>query len=264
MQNKLIRLAQLREFPMDHNQNNRDDITDDAGDYDNLEHMGRDNTIGEFISLISQWKWNWHSREKNILPPYLLGRIMVRTAYSFMRIQPQSNQKVAELFHRLLVVFLNAVLEEEVLERDATAHMTLANPTGSDKIFFDNYIETTTSCPLFEFMLACPFIQAYLDPSLLGQIEIQPAYSVYNDLQRLNILGVSEIKKITKLDTYARADNQGHIDALIQYFQHEGLIKDQLDFEQIKRAIKTIFKNKMVYDRVVTDVLRAVKNSNKW
>lgn len=116
MQNELIRLAQLREFPMAHNQNNRDDITDDAGDYDNLEHMGRDNTIGEFISLISQWKWNWHSREKNILPPYLLGRIMVRTAYSFMRIQPQSNQKVAELFHRLLVVFLNAVLVEEVLE----------------------------------------------------------------------------------------------------------------------------------------------------
>lgn len=249
---------------MAHNQNNRDDITDDAGDYDNLEHMGRDNTIGEFISLISQWKWNWHSREKNILPPYLLGRIMVRTAYSFMRIQPQSNQKVAELFHRLLVVFLNAVLVEEVLERDATAHMTLANPTGSDKIFFDNYIETTTSCPLFEFMLACPFIQAYLDPSLLGQIKIQPAYSVYNDLQRLNILGVSEIKKITQLDTYVRADNQEHIDALIQYFQHEGLIKDQLDFEQIKRAIKTIFKNKMVYDRVVTDVLRAVKNSNQW
>ena len=264
MQNELIRLAQLREFPMAHNQNNRDDITDDAGDYDNLEHMGRDNTIGEFISLISQWKWNWHSREKNILPPYLLGRIMVRTAYSFMRIQPQSNQKVAELFHRLLVVFLNAVLVEEVLERDATAHMTLANPTGSDKIFFDNYIETTTSCPLFEFMLACPFIQAYLDPSLLGQIKIQPAYSVYNDLQRLNILGVSEIKKITQLDTYVRADNQGHINALIQYFQHEGLIKDQLDFEQIKRAIKTIFKNKMVYDRVVTDVLRAVKNSNQW
>ena len=113
-------------------------------------------------------------------------------------------------------------------------------------------------------MLACPFIQAYLDPSLLGQIKIQPAYSVYNDLQRLNILGVSEIKKITQLDTYVRADNQGQINALIQYFQHEGLIKDQLDFEQIKRAIKTIFKNKMVYDRVVTDVLRAVKNSNQW
>ena len=263
MQNELIRLAQLREFPMAHNQNNRDDITDD-GDYDDPEHMGRDNTIGEFVSLISRWKGNWHSREKNILPPYLLGRIMVRTAYSFMRIQPQSNQKVAELFHRLLVVFLNAVLVEEVMERDATTHITLTNPTGSDKIFFDNYIETTTSCPLFEFMLACPFIQAYLDPSLLGQIKIQPAYSVYNDLQRLNILGVSEIKKITQLDTYVRADNQGHINALIQYFQHEGLIKDQLDFEQIKRAIKTIFKNKMVYDRVVTDVLRAVKNSNQW
>lgn len=264
MQNKLIRLAQLREFPMAHNQNNRDDITDDAGDYDNPEHMGKDNTIGAFVSLISQWKGNWHSREKNILPPYLLGRIMVRTAYSFMRIQPQSNQKVAELFHRLLVVFLNAVLVEEVMERDATAHMTLANPTGSDKIFFDNYIVTTTSCPLFKFMLACPFIQAYLDPNLLEQIEIQPAYSVYNDLQRLNISGVSEVKKTIKLDTYVRADNQGHIDALIQYFQHEGLIKDQLDFEQIKRAIKTIFKNKVVYDRVVTDVLRAVKNSNKW
>ena len=264
MQNELIRLAQLREFPMAHNQNNRDDITDDAGDYDGPEHMDRD-TIGEFVSLISHWKGNWHSREKNILPPYLLGRIMVRTAYSFMRIQPQSNQKVAELFHRLLVVFLNAVLVEEVMERDATTHMTLANPTGSDKIFLDNYNKkTNSSCLLFEFMLACPFIQAYLDPNLLEQIKIQPAYSVYNDLQRLNILGVSEIKKTIKVDTHVRADNQGHIDALIQYFQHEGLIKDQLDFEQIKRAIKTIFKNKVVYDRVVTDVLRAVKNSNKW
>lgn len=269
MQNELIRLAQLREFPMAHNQNNRDDITDDAGAYDDLVYVDKDNTIGEFVSLIRQWKERYNCK-KNVLPPYLLGRIMVRTAYSFMRIHPQSDQKVAELFHRLLLVFLNAVLVEEVMERDATTHMTLANPTGSDKIFGDNYNkiyssrETTASYPLFEFMLACPFIQAYLDPNLLEQIEIQPAYSVYNDLQRLNILGVSEIKKTIKLDARVRADNQGHIDALIQYFQHEGLIKDQLDFEQIKRAIKKIFKNKMVYDRVVTDVLRAVKNSNKW
>lgn len=267
MQNELIRMAQLREFPIAFNRNNRDVTTDDADTNDLPGYTSEDQTINAFIESISEWKNSWAAQENNVVPPYLLGRIMVRTTYSFMRIQPQSNQNVAELFHRLLIIFLNAVLVEEAMERHHNIRLTLTNPTGSDKIFFDNYTEKNESCPLFEFMLACPFIQAYLNPSLLEQIEIQPAYSVYAYLQRLHILGVNEIKKNKepiKINAHIRDGNAGHITALIQHFQQTGLTKEQLNFNQVKRTIKTIFTNKRVYNRVVTDVLNALKNSDLW
>lgn len=267
IQNELIRMAQLREFPLAFNQNNRNDITDDIEDYNDPEYVVADNSIAEFALKIRQWQENWQNYTPYVIPPYLLGRIMVRTVYSFMRIQPQPNQKVADLFHRFLVVFLNAILVEEAMERDATAHMTLTNPTGSDKIFFNNYNEKTVSCPLFEFMLSCPLIQAYLDPALLDQTtNTHPVYSVYNYLNRLNISGAikQHREQPIKIDAYVRANNQEHIDALMHYFQQIGLSKEQLSSDQVKKAIKTIFTNKMVYNQVVTDVLNAVKNSSKW
>lgn len=267
MYNELIRMAQLREFPIAFNRNNRDVTADDEGANDLPGYTGEDQTIDIFIKSISEWKNNWAAQGNNVVPPYLLGRIMVRTTYSFMRIQLQSNQKVAELFHRLLIVFLNAILVEEAMERHGKTRLTLTNPTGSDKIFFYNYTVTTVSCPLFEFMLACPFIQPYLDPAFLEKLNISPTYSVYADLQRLNILGVSEIEKNRepiKFNVHVRAGNPGHIAALIQHFQQTGLTKEQLNFDRVKRTIKTIFTNKVVYDRVVTDVLNALKNSDAW
>lgn len=267
IQNELIRIAQLREFPLAFNQNNRSNITDDAGVYNDPEYGGKDDSIAEFASLIQQWLESWPNCTTYVLPPYLLGRIMVRTVYSFMRIQLQPNQKVADLFHRFLVVFLNAILVEETMERDAAAHMTLTNPTGSDKIFFDNYNEKTIPCPLFEFMLSCPLIQAYLDPVLLNQTtKTQPVYSVYNHLKQLNISGAikQHREQPIRAHTHIHPDNQEHIDALIQYFQQTGSSKEQLSFDLVKKAIKAIFTNKVVYNQVVTDVLNAVKSSSKW
>lgn len=263
IQNELIRIAQLREFPIAFNQNNRNDITDDIETYDDPEYVAADNSVEEFALLVLQWQNYIHT----VIPPYLLGRIMVRTVFSFMRIQPQANQNVADLFHRFLVVFLNAILVEEAMERDATSHMTLTNPTKSDKIFFNNYNEKTISCPLFEFMLSCPLIQAYLDPALLGQTtNTQPTYSVYYYLKQLNISGAikQHRKQSVIVDANVRADNQEHIDALMQYFKQTGLTKEQLDFDLVKMAIKKIFTNKKVYNKVVTDVLNAIKKSSKW
>lgn len=60
--------------------------------------------------------------DKILIPPYLLGRIMGQKNFSFNRISVNYKTTVAELLHRQLICFLNAILVEEVVDYMALIH----------------------------------------------------------------------------------------------------------------------------------------------
>jgi hypothetical protein len=120
---------------------------------------------------------------------------MVRTAFSFANIDSSSHKNVGALLHRQLIIFLNAILVEEVMENNGTGKLNLKNPTKVDKIFVENYKNNIEEeHPLFDFMFSCPLIQAYLNlenplRTLQGvQIGVK---NVYRYLSRLDIKDVT-------------------------------------------------------------------------
>jgi len=191
---------------------------------------------------------------------------MVRTSYSFTRIDPTHEWKIADMLHKQLIVFLNAILVEEVMENHGNGKLILTNPTKSDDIFIKNYLRNINSThPLFDFIFACPLIQSYLDPRLFEQINcFPPEISVYEQLRLINIKGLSRIFRQMKINRTIQPGNNDHIDALINNFRSRGIEKGALNAMIIKKTIKETFANKIVTNAVLEKTWTKLKESTKW
>ena len=266
MRNEVIRMAQLREYPVFFNKNSFTENEFNAKeDYRSLD-TSENETITKFVEQLDLWKKTY---KEILLPPYLLGRIMVRTSYSFTRIEPTPEWKIADLLHKQIIVFLNAILVEEVMERYGNERLILTNPTKSDDIFIKNYQRNTDSNhPLFDFIFACPLIRPYLNPQLFNQVSQKEGYSreisVYERLRAINIKGLSRILKQMTIDRTIQPNNSDHIDVLINNFKNMGIEKDALDSEIVKKVIKKTFTNKIVTNAVLEETAWKLKESTKW
>jgi len=263
MENEFIRMAQLREYPVFSNKNSfTESESNIKEDHRNLETF-KPEKITKFITQLYSWK---KAYEKILLPPYLFGRIMVRTSYSFTRIDPTHEWKIADMLHKQLIVFLNAILVEEVMENHGNGKLILTNPTKSDDIFIKNYLRNINSThPLFDFIFACPLIQSYLDPRLFEQINcFPPEISVYEQLRLINIKGLSRIFRQMKINRTIQPGNNDHIDALINNFRSRGIEKGALNAMIIKKTIKETFANKIVTNAVLEKTWTKLKESTKW
>ncbi len=291
MQNEFMRMAQLREYPLFFNKNEKFDISEIIENDDETETEiaspteEQMNEVKDFIDKIYNWKNEWLYEDENqnenqtIIPPYLLGRIMVRTAYSFARINIRSNMNVSELLHRQLIIFLNAVLVEEIMENEGNSQLRLTNPTDSDKVFIDNLKMNLENHPFFDFIFSCPLIQAYLKPEIfddLGLESTKPKTNIYKELSKLNIKGITQRmnssnnhenpvkrKPIQKINRFVQnTDYDANI--LIDYFISKGKSKELIWYEDIRNAIKIIFANSRVFEVTARPLLEKIKTSNKW
>lgn len=267
MRNEFVRMAQLREYPMFYNTNS---FVGNNSQHQEVEDIRTeeiaDTSIDNFISTFYDWRMSWDDvMGRSTIPPYLLGRIMVRTIYSFSQISTNQTLSVGDLMHRYLIVFMNAILVEEVMENYGNNKLILTNPSNSDENFRRNYKNNLESSHLlFDFVLKCPLILAYINPVLLKELDLEtPDYNIFICTSKLNILGRSRYKTPQINDT-VKSNNTRHIDILIEYFQNENTPKEQLNFDTTKKAIKRIFANKIVYNEVVNNVLANLQNSDKW
>ena len=263
MRNDFVRLAQLREYPVFFNKNSFTENEFNVKEDHRILETSENERITKFIEQLDSWKKTYKGI---LLPPYLLGRIMVRTSYSFARIEPTSEWKIADLLHKQLIVFLNAILVEEVMESYGNTKLILINPTKSDDIFIKNYQRNADSNhPLFDFIFACPLIQSYLDPRLFEQINcFPPEISVYEQLRLINIKGLSRIFRQMKINRTIQPSNNDHIDALINNFRSMGIEKGALNAMIIKKTIKETFDNKIVTNAVLEETWAKLKESTKW
>ena len=143
-----------------------------------------------------RWKKDIESSKIKI-PPYVIGRAMVRTQRSFIRIDT-TGKSVGQLIHRMLAIFLNAVLVEEQNERGALTGMRLSNPVGSDFIFksniyavFGEMAESDKRTYLSYHLLNCPLILAYMDmdPDVINKVSLSEfSYNIYNKLNELKVI----------------------------------------------------------------------------
>ncbi|MCD8079454.1 MAG: hypothetical protein LUF04_03300, partial [Bacteroides sp.] len=138
--NEFIKLCQFREFQRWQQKGTTatSNKEEEEEEVDFSVDMEEDDTVNEsdYLNVFSRDFMEWRERyQEMVLPPYLLGRIMIRTYYSFPRI---NEKEEAQLLHRQLICFFNAVLVEEYMEKREAKGLNLANPTGSDKNFLDN------------------------------------------------------------------------------------------------------------------------------
>lgn len=274
--NEFVRLGQFREFPLFTNSNesffNERENNEDVEIF--FKNDERNSIIISFIQEIAEWKKTW-VESSTLLPPYLLSRILVRTAYSFRNINSQLH--VGNLLHRQLIVFLNAVLVEEVMENVGNSALRLNNPSNSDAYFVENIKKTESKKgeksmhSLFDFIFSCPIIRAYLDKSIFDSIGSEkPNVNISSRLAILNIKDVLVrenrntdnlvfVKKVrTVSDTYNDAE------LIVQYLKSKGKQKESITYWDVDRAIRFLFANKKVYTATANKLLIRVQNSDKW
>lgn len=267
MQDEFFRIAQFREFPLFLNTNQHffkeenEIVTQEEGPKSSKKE---NKEIKDFITEINSWKKKWDTQM--IIPPYLLGRIMVRTMYTFSNIDIKPNMRVGELLHRQIIVFLNAILVEEVMENAGNSQLRLTNPINSDKNFMDNFRNNRDNHPLFDFIFSCPLMQSYINPELFEELRIgwKPETNIYSHLLRMNIKGIGDVKsKISKINRTIK-DTEEDTNILIKYFKDRKIGKTIVDFDRVKKAIQRLFVNKRVATEMVNKHLSRIQNSNQW
>lgn len=263
MKDEFVRMAQFRTFPLYFNTNQlfsiEEMVVNDEEDTSILsEEENRE--ITSFVQKIETWKKSWN---REIVPPYLLGRIMVRTTYTFPDIEMSSEMKVGDLLHRQIVAFLNSILVEEIMENKGSGQLRLRNPRNSDQIFIDNFKGNTDFHPLFDFIFSCPLIQSYVDPVLFEKMSVdRPEINIYSNLSNLNIKGITAIRnRISKINRNIR-DTEEDTHVLIEYFESRGIDKTIVDFDRVKKAIQRLFANKRVATEMANKHLNRIQNSN--
>jgi len=276
MKEEFLRMAQFRTFPLYFNANQRFDFGNKDAEEEDDTLILSDELNARIMSLvqkIANWKDSWNGK---IVPPYILGRIMVRTIYAFPDIELKSDMKVSDLLHRQIIAFLNAIFVEEVMENQGNAKLRLSNPRNSDQNFIDNFKSNANNHPLFDFIFNCPLIQSYLNPKLFDEIEIdRPEINIFQQLSNLNIKGITEVKDtitihnqnvkgtITQLNRYVK-DTKEDADILIKYFKSKNVPKEQIDFNRVKKSIPSLFKNERVATEMANKLLKRIQVSNLW
>ena len=212
------------------------------------------------------------------LPPFVLGRAMVRTQSSFTRIET-SGRYVGDLIHRMLAVFLNAVLVEEENERSSLHRMRLSNPVGADDYLIDNIKvafdfskktdETAEETPwsyLSYHLLRCPLIMAYMNPEFLKCISLKKSkYNIYTKLNKLRILGMDYTSEMPhKLNRLVSATEKD-ADNLVMLMKTQNIKKEQINAENYMEFVQQLFSNKRSPSKKnETKLLELIQKSKKW
>jgi len=280
MLNEFMRMTQLREYPLYLNQYEQNIDEKEEEDNENEEEINfpdsnENQPILAFINEIREWKESWFIK-RIILPPYLLGRVMVRTKTSFSKINTKSNINVGNNLHRLLIIFLNAVLVEEVMENNGNSKLRLTNPSDSDSFFIHNYNKNSDNHPFFDFIFACPLIRAYLNPNIFDELnarrrlnDIYGGY-VYKELVELNIKGIkiennSEKEHLQDIGI-RRALQSKEFDPreIISFLKGKRIRKEQITINEVIYAMREIAPNRKVNANGAKFLLEQIKNSDKW
>lgn len=252
--NELNRMAQLRYYPIYFNTNSRFDTLTEIDQ--ELENEPIDDTKAIGITDFTTKFIEWSNKKPEVhIPPYLIGRIMVRTMYSFSNINITSTTSIAEVLHRHLVCFLNAILVEEIMERSGNSKLLLNNPTGNDKNFIRNYKNNTESLPqLFKYVVSCPLILAYINTELLHELGIDYSVNIYEKLAKIKVSSTNtSISKINRNIEPIIADAR----ILMTYFTENEIPKEEaLKDANLSAAIKICFTNTR---RPKPDVFNKVK-----
>ncbi len=287
---QLAILSQLRYFPMQSNGNLRveeGEIDTDETDIERtLEETETPSVLEEFVNRLNEWVDLFPS---TVFSPYLVARTMIRMNYSLSNINHSKYTSVAHLFHKYVVCFLNAVLLEEMLERNRGAEFILSNPTDKDYVFVENLkrlgkmLSSETDAgnsvlqgrqkeevPVFNFFVRCPLLMAFVhaEGELKGELEkwaYQETWSIFDELARVHILGN---KTEEKGHSYSVIEKQnrivGNTDAdarmIAMVLKRE---RKELDYGNVKRVIRTYFNNKRVYNSRIEQLIKRI-NTNGY
>lgn len=206
LKNEFIRLGQLRDFAKYRNTNLVFTPDDKNTDIENtvkpiIDFIHNDElNINKFVSEFKIWADKAY--KLNPIPPYLIGRIMVRTLFSFGRIVQSEN--VEDILDSQIRCFLNAVLVEEMMEYFGTDGLRLTNPTSSRDNYFHNqkYFQEKVSSKdqqkyLYDFISSCPLIELFTYSDDYGFTPIfHRVRSLNSEAGILKVLLPSSIKKL--------------------------------------------------------------------
>ncbi|MDR1708061.1 MAG: hypothetical protein LBR46_08645 [Prevotella sp.] len=311
IRNEFVRIGQFREYPLFTNSNQRFNLGDPESKLENEDELeeGDDTLISEndteltqevsfniendsleknknissssedkpspidvFIKEIIKWKEKYNESPL-IIPPYLLGRIMVRTDYSFAQISKKGT--FGKLLHRQLIAFLNAILVEEVMENHGNSTLRLSNPTRSDRLFIDNYrLNTDKTHPLFDFIFSCPIITAYLNSDLFSKLRLDRSktINIFSEISREteqdNKADNSSTTKPYSFKKESRNARNDEKDAnrIITHLLWRGITKETVNSTNLENAIKDLFKmfNANNKREKINEILKRVKRSTTW
>lgn len=282
---QLTILSQLRYFPMLSNSNlhiEEKEADEDEVDIENSsEVVGSCSLLKDYVERLADWA---HLYPKKVFTPYLIARIMIRTNYSFSNIKYSKYTSVAYLFHKYIVCFLNAVLVEEMLDKNRGAEFLLSNPTDKDNVFVENLkriikiveqesiVEEVTLedkqnnfTPIFNFFVKCPLLMTYINAEgELGEQLRTWGYkedlSIFDDLAKVHILG-SKTEEIINTPVIIERQNRTvwNTDEDARMIA-EVLKRDNknLDYENIKWVIRSYFTNQRIYDSRIQQLIQRI------
>lgn len=291
---EFIKLTQFREFQRwqkgislairgkRDNEEGEDITTNNEPDIIDSEISG----LTDFINSFTTWRNKYNKIE---IPPYLLGRIMVRTYYSFLRIDDKI--PVAEQLHRQFICFFNAILVEEYMEKKTAKGLTLANPTGRDDIFLKNLrftIPEKVNLQLFNMIIQCPLINIFADLSILSNIAeydtlFNKNININIQLRKLDeIIEKKEIHPILQIEntpdndfvilddvpieraSYKFWETPENAKIIAKYAMRNNYPKEEFvkDFHLLKRVIKELFATAKLYEKRITGLRKILTNTN--
>lgn len=282
---QLAILSQLRYFPMQSNSNlhmeEGEAVEDEAGIENNDVEAEVSSYLDDFVKSLSVWIDLF---PKTVFSPYLVARIMIRMNYSLSNIKHSKYTSVAYLFHKYVVCFFNAVLIEEMLERNRGAEFVLSNPTDKDNVFVENLkrlariVEQGTTrendtlqdrqrnvVPVFNFFVKCPLLMTFIDPESEMKEELskwgyKENLSIFNELAKVHILG-SKIKEIEQDQVIVKRQNRRVWDSEEDARMIAAILKrngEEVNNDNIRRVIRNYYTNTRVYNSRIEQLIKRI------
>lgn len=171
----LLKNAQYRDYPLpawalafssdDRNSSHLEE--DEDGEMEDTGQIPKD-----FLSELTSW-----ARDESLelcVSPSIMGKIFTRFFYSANKMDEEltSTKTLGEWMHRMIVVFLHAVVLVEATEKLKTTGLNLdqKNPTKKDTIFITNLEKINKSdekdkLNFSRWFLACPLFKVYMKQS---------------------------------------------------------------------------------------------------
>lgn len=247
--------------------------TDEESSYEDINQdvIVDETKYGPLVHHFKEWRKSLEANSIQ-LPPYVLGRAMVRTQSSFTRIDTAGHY-VGTLFHRMLVVFLNAVLVEEQNERGSLQGMRLSNPVRSDNYLVGNI--HAVFGPKFDanqdyfsyHLFRCPLILAYLDPKFIKDVGLTvPRYNIFEKLSQLKIKNADYPKWDLPTRVNRRVQpTQEDADRIVMLMKANNIKKDQVNKNSYMDYVRPIFLNKQRPNKKnEAALLGMIRTSDKW
>ncbi len=282
---QLAILSQLRYFPMQSNSNlhmeEGEAVEDEAGIENNDVEAEVSSYLDDFVRSLSVWIDLF---PKTVFSPYLVARIMIRMNYSLSNIKHSKYTSVAYLFHKYVVCFFNAVLIEEMLERNRGAEFVLSNPTDKDNVFVENLkrlariVEQGITrendtlqdrqrnvVPVFNFFVNCPLLTTFIDPESEMREELskwgyKENLSIFNELAKVHILG-TKIKEIEQDQVIVKRQNRRVWDSEEDARMIAAILKrdgEEVNNDNIRRVIRNYYTNTRVYNSRIEQLIKRI------